>query len=338
MRSWIGIVLILAALSQGARGQSFNNAGSAGAQFLKIGVGARAMGMGGAYGSAAGDATTLAWNPAGIGTMADLAVAAEHTRWAADLLHNFVGLAVPVGDQVRFGFHAVWLTSGDIEITTVDEPDGTGRSYDVSDLAVGLTAAVRLTEQLTVAGTVKYVEERIYDMTAGGVALDAGTWYSTGFRSLTLGFAVSNLGFDQTFSGRQLEVDYDPGTPGEPPADAELRAEPFALPRTFRASASFDAFAMFADPLPDHRLTVAVDFLQPSDTPERLAAGLEYAWNGLLFLRSGYLFNADELGWNAGGGVRLAVSGAVLAVDYAASGLGRFGVGHRFGISIGISD
>jgi hypothetical protein len=68
--------------------QAFRNAGSTGMQFLKIGVGARAMGMGGAYASIAGDATALAWNPAGIGTINEIQLSAQHTEWVASLNHN----------------------------------------------------------------------------------------------------------------------------------------------------------------------------------------------------------------------------------------------------------
>jgi hypothetical protein len=320
---------------EGAHAQASRNAGSTGAQFLKIGVGARAMGMAGAYASAAGDPTTLAWNPAGIGTMESIQLSAEHTSWVADIDHNFIGLVVPVTDRFNLGFHAVYLTSGKIEITTIDNPEGTGRYYDVSDIAVGLTGSVRLTTQLTFAATVKYIEERFYDVSSGGVAVDAGAWYATGFRGLNLGFSVSHLGFDQAFSGRPLEVRYEPVSPGEPPVRAELQALRFSLPLMFRASGSFDIFEMFADPLDEHKLIAALDFVQHSDTQERVAVGAEYTWRHLVSVRSGYLFNADELSWSVGGGVRLDVSEFRIGFDYAASSLGRFGIGHRVGLAVG---
>ena len=334
MRKLPVIVLgtILTVTSVPSFSQSFNNAGSTGAQFLKIGIGARAMGMGGAFGSISGDVSSLAWNPAGIGTIYNLQLAAEHNSWVAGIDHNFIGLVVPVTDQFNLGFHTVYLTSGEIEITTIDNPEGTGQFYDALDIAVGVSSSVRLTSQLTFATTVKYIEERIYEVTSSGLALDAGAWYATEFRGLKIGFAVSNLGFDQTFSGRQLEVNYDPGTPGEPPVNAELSAEPFKLPLLFRASGSFDFFEMFMDPLEDHRLLTVIDFIQHSDSDERLILGGEYTWQNLLSVRSGYEFNADELTWSVGGGVRVDVSEFRVGFDYAASSLGRFGLGHRVGL------
>ena len=328
------VLFLLIASPCAVNAQSYRNAGSAGAQFLKIGVGARAMGMGGAYGSMSGDATSLAWNPAGIGNLSDLSFSVQHTEWVAGIDHNFIGLVVPVTDQFNLGFHAIYLTSGQIEITTIDNPEGTGQFYDSKDIAVGLTGSVRFTTQLTFATTVKYIEERIYDVTSSGLALDAGAWYATEFRGLTLGFSVLQLGLDQTFSGRQLEVQYQPGTPGEPPVNAELQALPFSLPLMFRASGSFDLFEMFAERLEDHKLVMAIDFIQNSDTEERVVAGAEYTWQGILSLRSGYMFNADELSWGLGGGVNVDVSEFSIGFDYAASSLGRFGIGHRVGLSV----
>jgi hypothetical protein len=330
----IGVLWLVFSCSGTGNAQAFQNAGFAGAQFLKIGVGARAMGMGGAYASLAGDATALAWNPAGIGPISTIAFSAQHNLWVEGMTHDFIGLVVPITDQINLGFHTVFLSTGDIEMTTIDQPEGTGTFYDASDVSTGVTASFRLTSQLSFATTVKYVQERIYEVTAGGLAVDAGAYYETGFRSLNLGFSLSNLGFDQTFTGQPLDVKYNPQTPGEPTVSAELQAMPFTLPLIFRASGSFDILSMIGNAQEDHQLLVAIDFYQQSDTPERLALGCEYTWSRLVSFRGGYLFNADELSWGAGAGVRLAVTGAFVHVDYAASSLGRFGLAHRIGLAM----
>jgi hypothetical protein len=336
LRIWIVLLgaLALCSTSERTAAQTINNAGASGVSFLKIGVGARAMGMGGAFAAMDGDPTLLAWNPAGVCTINQLCFTVQQTVWVADTRHNFVGLVVPVSSQVHLGLHTIYLTTGDIEITTIDNPDGTGSFYDASDIAVGLTSSIRLTSQLAIALTGKYIEQRIFNMNSGGAALDAGAWYATGFRSLKLGFAVSNIGVDQVFSGRGLEVKYIPGTTGEPPANAELKVLPFSLPLLFRASGSFNLFEMLDNASEDHEILTCVDFIQQSDTPERLAAGIEYAWKNTALLRAGYLFNSDELGWGVGGGLRVRVAEFSVDFDYAASSLGRFGVGHRIGLTI----
>jgi hypothetical protein len=314
--------------------QSFQNAGSTGLQFLKVGMSARAEGMAGAFASVSGDISSLPLNPAGIGSIDRIGVSVQHTNWVAETDLNFIGLVVPISDRVNLALHTTYLTTGGIEITTIDQPEGTGQSYDATDVAVGVTSSVRLTSQLTFATTVKYLQERIYDVASGGVALDAGMWYSTGFKSLNLGFAISNLGFDQNFAGRQLEIKYAPPAPSEPASSAELQTLQYGLPLMFRASGSFDLFEMFAEKLTDHQLLTSIDFVQNADTPERILVGMEYGWSKTLFLRGGYVGNADELGLTGGVGTLLTISGTDVQFDIAASSLGRFGLSYRVGVAV----
>ncbi|NUN70811.1 MAG: PorV/PorQ family protein [Bacteroidetes bacterium] len=318
---------------QYASSQAFRNAGSSGMQFLKIGVGARAMGMGGAFSSTIGDAAALAWNPAGIGTISNIALSVQHTPWIAGVDHNFAGIVLPVTPEFNLGLHVINLSSGNIDITTIDDPLGTGEQYTVSDVAVGLTSSVRLTSQLTFATTVKYIQETIYDLVSGGVAIDAGMSYATGYRSLHVGFAISNLGFEQHFTGRQLEVRYVPSAASEPPVKAELQSAQFTLPLQFRASGAFDLLTMFDEPSPQHSIRCAVEFIQHSDIREQLVLGAEYQWEQALSLRSGYIVNSDELSWSSGLGYAFALSGVECSLDYAVNDLGRFGLGQRFGVS-----
>jgi hypothetical protein len=303
-------------------------------QFLKIGAGARAQGMGGAFASIAGDVSTLAVNPAGIGSLTSIGLSVQHTGWVAATDLNFIGLVVPMSDQVNLAFQTTFMSTGSIEMTTIDQPEGTGQSYDAADIAVGVTGSVRLTSQLTFAATFKYIEERIYDVSSTGVALDAGMWYATGFKSLNLGFVINNLGFDQKFSGNALRVKFDPSDPSEPASNAELQTGGFALPLSFRASGSFDALDMFDNKSDSHRLTTALDFVQSADTRERVHIGLEYGWHETLFIRGGYIINADEFSWSGGAGALVDLGGSAVQCDAAASSLGRFGVCYRFGISI----
>ncbi len=328
------IVTALFYLTLIANGQSFNNAGSTGMQFLKIGTSARAGGMGNAFGSVSGDVSSLALNPASIGTIENISLSVNHTTWVEQTDINFIGLVVPLSDRVNIALHTTYLTSGNIEITTIDIPEGTGQYYDVADVAVGFTSSVRLTAQLTFASTIKYLQERIYDVSTDGLSLDAGMWYATGFKSLNLGFSVTNLGFEQQFSGKPLEVRYAPADPAEPEVRAELQTEKFALPLSFRASGSFDLFEMFDEKTASHQLITAVDFLQNADTRERVNIGSEYRFEEMLFLRGGYQFNADELSWSTGIGALVSMSGNDIQFDVSASSLGRFGMHYRLGLAI----
>ena len=71
---------MLLAVAGSVSAQSFK-AGTSGAQFLKIGVGARALGMGGAFASIADDATAAFTNPAGLTTLSKAEISFEGRQW-----------------------------------------------------------------------------------------------------------------------------------------------------------------------------------------------------------------------------------------------------------------
>ncbi len=59
-------LLLCSLLVASVEGQTLSKSGTTAAQFLKIGVGARAIGMGGAFAATADDITAMYWNPAGL--------------------------------------------------------------------------------------------------------------------------------------------------------------------------------------------------------------------------------------------------------------------------------
>ena len=65
-------------------------AGTATAQFLKIGVGARATAMGDAFVAVANDASALYWNPAGISQFQTNEIIVSQTNWFVDIQHQFL--------------------------------------------------------------------------------------------------------------------------------------------------------------------------------------------------------------------------------------------------------
>ena len=66
-------------------------AGISSLQFLKLGAGARAAGMGEAFVAVADDASALYYNPAGLAQFDDNEIMFTHTTWLIDLEHEFLG-------------------------------------------------------------------------------------------------------------------------------------------------------------------------------------------------------------------------------------------------------
>ena len=100
--------LALAALAIGPADAS-RKSGLTGAAFLKIGVGARAAGLGSAYTTAAGDATQLFWNPAGVALDRGMQATINHNQWIADLDHLAIGVTKKFGSLGTIGIGVVSL-------------------------------------------------------------------------------------------------------------------------------------------------------------------------------------------------------------------------------------
>ena len=72
------LIIFLFAFSNTLFGGGFSKVGTAAAQFLKIGVGARAMGLGGTFSAIANDVSTIYWNPAGIANLKTTSIGFTH--------------------------------------------------------------------------------------------------------------------------------------------------------------------------------------------------------------------------------------------------------------------
>jgi len=319
----------------GTTGQSFQKAGSTGSQFLKIGVGARAMAMGGAFGGLSNDITALYYNPAGIAKLEGTNLGVEYNSWFADLKHSYAALSFPLMSDYTFGLSLVLLDAGSIEMTTIEQPEGTGSTYSVSDLAVGFTLAGRITDQFSFGLTLKYIENTIHDLTARNFAFDAGTIYEGAIKGLRIGFSMTNLGGEASFEGQSLSVlvynqsELEAGI-NRRPLDAQLNNTPFSIPLAFRAGVSYNLFANSED----QSLIVAGDFIHLNDNPEKFNVGTEYVWNNLVAIRGGYQFRYNELGLTLGGGINFDTESFKGSFDYAYADLGILGSANRIGVRL----
>jgi hypothetical protein len=315
----------------------FTKAGTAGAQFLKVGVGARYHGLGEASVAVADNIYAMYWNPAGLALVRNSELAFTHVNYVMDVSLDYVAYAKKWEDWGVFGISATVLSMGNQEITTVLQPEGTGETYDVSSYAFQLTYARNLTANFSIGGSFKYIGEKIYREKAGGFAFDFGTMLYTGLRSLRLGMNISNLGPEMKFSGPDLEVGYDPGSPdpsgddtnGNPNWDlhsSSLNVDPYDLPLTFRIGMAYDF--QFGN---KSIVTLALEAKHPNDNLQQGSIGAEFNWNEHYFLRAGYKLNYEEEGLGLGGGFRTNISGQTdLVLDYAWVDFGRFNSVHRF--------
>lgn len=322
--------LILAALLAVPAAAEQNSLGSAGAQFLKIGVGSRYQGMAEASTAVASDVYAMYWNPAGLSEVDQWEIGFTNVNWLLDINLNYVGVAKRFEDVGVFGASVTVLSAGEQEVTTVLEQDGTGEHYSASSYAIGLTYSRQLTTEFAFGGTVKMIGEEIGRVNSRGIGVDFGTMLHTGFRSLRFGMSISNIGPDLKFTGEALKIGYDDqsGEGSNDPVDAELRTSPYSLPLTFRLGAAYDiAFG------PNSVLMLAGDFTHPNDNEQRASVGAQLGFMEKFFLRGGYKINYDEETLAFGAGLNAPLNEDTrLQIDYSWQDFGRLESTQRFSI------
>ncbi len=93
-------------------------------EFMSTGVGARALGMGGAYVAGGGDVTYGFWNPAGISFINYPELAVMHSeRFAGMVNYDYAGIALPWRKKEGAALSIIRLGVDDIPYTTIPRPD-----------------------------------------------------------------------------------------------------------------------------------------------------------------------------------------------------------------------
>ncbi|MBU1319911.1 MAG: PorV/PorQ family protein [candidate division Zixibacteria bacterium] len=327
----IAIVTFLLIASAGYAGE-FSKVGTAGAQFLKIGMGARYIGMGEASSAVVDDAYSMYWNPAGMAVMEETEFAFTSVDWIEDVSLNFISFVRPMGFGGTLGLSATILGIGEMEETTVFEPNGTGNTFDASSFSISAGYARSLTDRFSAGIKMKYVSERIAQARSRGIAFDIGTLFKTGYKNLRVGLNISNLGQGLKFSGSDLNFKYsrDPDNANYDPINASYLTEEYDLPLTFRIGCAYDLVETSMS-----TWTIAAEAKHPNDNVQQLSLGSEYLWNSMVAMRAGYKFKYEEEGLTLGAGVILSpTQSSALVIDYAWSDFGSLDSVHRFSFGI----
>ena len=315
--------------------------GTRGANFLEIGVGARGQAMAGAVVSSTDTPSALYWNPAGLANTESFS--AEATRQDLytdlDIAHQFFGAAIPAfGGTI--GAHVITLNSGDIDRTTPANPDGNdatfGSTFQWNSTAVGLSYARRLTDRLSLGATAKMITEGLSDANLTWGAIDVGTQFNTGLYGVVLGAAVLNVGPAAEARGAALRRNVDTDFFSPQRTEIGYQTQATELPTMFRFSVGLDLLGQASSLFqasPRNRLIGELAFSDAIDTDLQFAAGFEYSFNNLAFLRVGKRFYNDDrdigadgsdamYGFSGGAGIRLPIASRSLRLDYGYTALG----------------
>ncbi|MDZ7302761.1 MAG: PorV/PorQ family protein, partial [candidate division KSB1 bacterium] len=260
---------------------------TAGASELLIPVGSRGIALNGAYTSGFTGVDAIYWNPAGLaGTGQSAEAMISHMTYIADMGINYGVVAAKFGAVGYFGVSLKSLDFGDAIVeTTVENPDGTGRTFSPTYFTLGLTFSRQMTDRILFGTTGKIISERFLDAGATGVAFDFGLQYATGVKGFKLGVALRNFGPRMRISGTSMEYKVQiPGTEsGSRTENLRIATSNFELPSTFELGASY-----VLDIAENNSVTVMGMFQNNSFSFDAYNLAAEYSFNNKFFLRGSY--------------------------------------------------
>ena len=336
---YLGVFLLSLATTGVSLAGNPDRVGSAGADQLLINPWARSVGWGGANTASVRGLESLYGNVAGLAFTDKTELIFARTAWIAEIPINSFGFSQKVGETGVLALGVTSISLADIVRTTENLPDGGLGNFNVSSTNINLGYSKIFSNSIYGGFAIKSVFEGSSDVSASGVALDAGIQYVTGNSDqIKFGISLKNVGPRMMFGGDGMSFR------GIAPDDEytmtlEQRSEAFELPSLLNIGFAYDFFTT----LESHRLSTAANFTSNSFQNDQYCFGLEYSFKEIVMLRGGYVYQADlanevstaNLGPSAGFTVELPLSGSTtFGVDYALRQTDPFGLLHSIGVRI----
>ena len=337
--SAIWLILLTFVTGQIDNDQQIIKAGTTAVPFLKIGVDARASGMGNAFTAVGGDISSMYWNPGGMADVQGIQFVFVNNNWLYDITINYLAFAMNLRNNGVFGGSIINLGSPEQLVRTVEEPEGTGEYFNVMDMAITFSYARRLTDKFSIGGNIKYIQQTIWHSSARAFAVDFGSLFITPYKDIWIGASLTNWGNSMQMDGRDLRFSNDPDPNNEGNVEfinASYETDKYPLPLMFRVGIAGELIKT-----QQMRVSFALDAMHPNDNLEAVNAGVEYAFAETFFLRAGYanLFRKDsEEGLTLGGGLKYRIWGTpnLLNINYSftdynrLNGVSRISIGMQF--------
>ena len=272
--------------------------------FLKFGIGARAMGMGNSFVAIADDATAVYWNPAGLTQATENQVFVSYAeRFGAGIQDQSAGVVLRWRKRINVGFALARTSLGDIKHTTEGNVDSRGRpiidgSFDDAEVGLLFASGVRVHEILSIGLTAKYMIHELADKNATGLGLDIG-WLFRPAGSLTLGLNAQNINRPR-MKWNTSGTHYD------------------RIPANFKFGGALDIL--------DSKMRLSADLNVPDFGSVGLNTGVEYSPTSYIVMRGGLARSDIATG--------ASISWDTIHLDYAFR-MQELGDTHRFAVSYG---
>jgi len=238
-----------------------SSSAASGVAFLKIDVGARAAGMGGAFVAVADDISSIWCNPAGLSMIKSEEIVLHHQDWLQDTRYECLGYAYSA-QNLTLGVSLNHLSTNHIpEILNVnDKPSSTGRLFGASDMSGMFAVSKQMSKQIFIGCGIKYLQEQLDNTTVNAGAIDLGCLYTPN-NSFCLASSIRNI-------GSQMQMDKDT----------------FTLPLMYRTGVAWKT----------ESLCFGIELNKARGRELRGCAGVELKINNPITVRCGYQFLTDN--------------------------------------------
>jgi len=253
--------------------------------FVSLGVGARALGMGGGFTSLAADATSIHYNPAGLASLEYQEVSFMHSILFEGSTYDFASWVYPITENHGLGGGVMRIGTGDI-IRRIDFADR-GR-FDYAYTQMVLAYGRNLGEPLAAGVALKVLNQTLENRSDFGISMDVGL-------SVRL-----HHGLYWGVNAREILQH-----------ELTLLEKGETIPMALIAGLSWRNLALSSQ----IRLSLAFDAEKHRDREIKVRAGAEAVFGDVLSLRGGY--DRDNLAFGAGiKSRRMNIDYAYKIVDY----------------------
>lgn len=267
--------------------------GEAGAYELLMNPWARSAGLHTMNTGSIAGVESMRLNIAGLSRINKTEVALGFTSYlrGTGLTLQSLGLSQKVGKHGAFGVSLMSVGFGDIDITTVATPEGTGATYSPSFFHLGLGYAHTFDNKVSVGVLLRAVSESTANVKASGFAIDAGVQYFAGdMDEFKFGIALRNVGSPMKFEGEGLGRKLpNPDSRTEYNLLYSNKASKFEMPSVLNIGASYDFL-----PSANTRITILGNFTSNAFSRDDVGGGAEIAYKKLITLRGAYKYTVGK--------------------------------------------
>ncbi|MBO6518320.1 MAG: PorV/PorQ family protein [Bacteroidia bacterium] len=330
--------------------------GQAGATQLLINPWAQSSGLGWSAVSNVRGLESMFFNVGGLAHSSRTELGFTNTNWlsGSGISINSFGFSQSLGGEGVLGLSVMTMDLGEIEVTTVEQPEGGLGTINPRNTNIGLGYAKKFTKTISGGVLVRVHSEAIPNASVQGIAIDAGIQYTETSNKkdklkkndIKFGISMKNVGPDARYSGDG--VTFKATNPNNDVQQSFLfRTAGFGLPTLINIGAAYDMRLDKTTETYNHRFTPAFTFTSNAYTRNQFTVGAEYGYKNLFMFRAAYayeqgIFDANErttalTGLVAGFSIELPMSkntDNIFAVDYSYRHSNPFSGSHGVGVRI----